>query len=548
MGDVLMSRFLKLYHTVKTLRLKQIVYRIYYRFVKVGPFVVLGYKKSTSFGLGQIPAWSASRLTSDKQFEFMGIKQPVQWNSSTLPKIWLYNLHYLDCLTSVDVTSDALDSYIVNRWIEENPPYSGCAWEPYTLSLRIVNLLKWFRGRSDLKQDWLDSLALQTFALSKQVEYHILANHLFVNGKALLMAGCFLDGLHVEYWRHLGLKILDREIDEQFLSDGAHYELSPMYHASLIWDMCDLVNLAAHTRWAPLAERLEKWKAVVRQGIIWLRDIQHPDGDIPFFNDSAFGIAPRLRDIEAYAQLLGCLPPPMQFVAGGVAARCYKDSGYGVIDLDEGGKALMSFAQIAPDYQPGHAHADTLSFELSLFGQRVFVNSGTSRYGEDRERHRQRSTAAHNTVEVNGENSSEVWAGFRVARRARAELEAFESVDDSARIACNHDGYIRLRGRNMHRREWRATAGELQIIDSITGAFDCALSRFFVHPDATVLRDGRNVSVVLPLGGVVHVCFRGAVNINVVDSTWHPEFGKSIPNQCIIAELSSEILMTTITW
>ncbi|MFB1490650.1 MULTISPECIES: heparinase II/III family protein [unclassified Thiocapsa] len=42
--------------------------------------------------------------------------------------------------------------------------------------------------------------------------------------------------------------------------------------------------------------------------------------------------------------------------------------------------ALLDVAPIGPDYLPGHAHADTLSFELSLFGQRVIVNGGTSRY------------------------------------------------------------------------------------------------------------------------------------------------------------------------
>ena len=50
------------------------------------------------------------------------------------------------------------------------------------------------------------------------------------------------------------------------------------------------------------------------------------------------------------------------------------------------------------------------------------MNSGTSEYGLGEERQRQRGTAAHNTVVIDGENSSEVWAGFRVARRARARL------------------------------------------------------------------------------------------------------------------------------
>jgi uncharacterized heparinase superfamily protein len=60
--------------------------------------------------------------------------------------------------------------------------------------------------------------------------------------------------------------------------------------------------------------------------------------------------------------------------------------------------ALLDVAPIGPDYQPGHAHADTLSFELSLFGQRLLVNSGTSEYEISPVRQYERSTKAHNTV------------------------------------------------------------------------------------------------------------------------------------------------------
>ena len=66
-------------------------------------------------------------------------------------------------------------------------------------------------------------------------------------------------------------------------------------------------------------------------------------------------------------------------------------------------------------------HADTLSFEFSLFGQRLIVNSGTE-YGFGTERLRQRGTFAHSTLSINGVNSSDVWSGFRVGSRARPGL------------------------------------------------------------------------------------------------------------------------------
>src|SRR6185295_1096925 len=108
-------------------------------------------------------------------------------------------------------------------------------------------------------------------------------------------------------------------------------------------------------------------------------------------------------------------------------------------------------ASVGPSYQPGHAHADTLSFELSLHGRRVLVNSGTSEYGTGPERQRQRSTAAHNTVVIDGQDSSEVWGGFRVARRAHCQWLA-TSRTPAPSIEAVHDGYLRLPGRNTHRR------------------------------------------------------------------------------------------------
>lgn len=548
MGGTLISRLLKLYHTAKMLRSKQILYRIYYRFSKIKSFTATGFTKRAAFSLAKVPCWSPSRFTTDGQFDFMGIKAPIEWNHAAHPKIWLYNLHYLDHLASSRHVPTSFETDLVNSWIENNPPFFGCGWEPYTLSLRIVNLVKWLQQQPVLENKWLDSLAMQTHALSEQVEYHILANHLFVNGKALVFAGCFLEGAYAERWQMLGLKILDCEIEEQFLADGAHFELSPMYHASLLWDMCDLVNLALHTQLAPLKSRLDGWTQVVERGIAWLRSIQHPDGGIPFFNDSAFGIAPTLRDIETYAGLLDCLPEDDTCMGLPASAKCHVESGYATIDFGRDCKALLNFAQVAPDYQPGHTHADTLSFELSLFGQRIFVNSGTSQYGEGGERHRQRSTAAHNTVEVDGESSSEVWAGFRVARRARVVLDTFEHADGTVRIRCSHDGYRRLKGDNLHIREWVAKTDKLHITDSITGNFSQAIARLFLHPNVMVVQNGGHLTLHLPRGEVISVCVQGAASVNVVDSTWHPEFGKSVPSQCIFAELSSSTLTTSITW
>ena len=101
---------------------------------------------------------------------------------------------------------------------------------------------------------------------------------------------------------------------------------------------------------------------------------------------------------------------------------------------------LLDVAAIGPSYLPGHGHADSLSFEMSIYGTRVFVNSGVSEYKAGLIRDYERGTSAHNTVEVNGTNSSEIWAEFRVARRARPFGLRVEQSHKEISVSCAHDG------------------------------------------------------------------------------------------------------------
>lgn len=550
------ARSSRLFHTVRHLRMEQIAYRLYYRLAK--PLVVRQAMAPVA-GVAQRPwlrPWAAPLVMprchlARGSFEFLGQRGQVRaasdWHAESQGKLWLYNLHYLDDLNAVDADSRAdQQGWLIQRWIDDNPPLLGNGWEPYPLSLRLVNLVKWCARHPQAPAQWLASMARQAQAVAAQEERHILANHLFANGKALVFAGAFFAGDPGARWLKRGLAILDREISEQFLPDGGHFELSPMYHATLLWDICDLVNLAGRSAVPALAERVAIWHGVIDRGLRWLASMCHPDGEISFFNDAAFGIAPPPEAIEAYARSLDCTcgadpVGPLSFVH-------LVDSGYVVVQLGQGGKALLDVAEVGPAYQPGHAHADTLSFELSLFGQRVLVNSGTSRYGDDAERQRQRSTAAHNTVEIDDENSSEVWAGFRVAQRARPiALRVWQETRQECAellVRCAHDGYKRLTGAAVHQRQWAFAATGLRVIDSLSGQYRKAVSRFYLHPDVQV---SGNQELQLSGGQKVRWSVTGG-QAQIVPSTWHPEFGASLPNHCIEIMFDGTEVVVQLSW
>lgn len=545
-----LNKISRLFHTVRYLTLRQVVYRLYYRFARIEPGQFRGVTARSWAERWNAPAWNKLSTDDGVEFTFLGVRGEVHeradWHSGQHSKLWLYNLHYLDDLNAIDIdTAPNLADTLFQRWSQANPPSTGDGWEPYPLSLRIVNLVKWHSRSNSRVDSVLDSLATQTDALAKQVEYHILGNHLFANAKALVFAGTYLSGARSDAWLAKGLQILDEEVREQFLQDGGHFELSPMYHSTLLWDMCDLVNLARRAQLPALTERLPVWEPVVVRGLAWLRSMLHLDGKISFFNDAAFGIAPDFHHIRAYAALLGISDSASKVLP---VAFLNAATGYAVVTPRADVKAILDLAQVGPDYQPGHAHADTLSFELSVFGQRLIVNSGTSQYGEGAERQRQRSTGAHSTVEVAGQNSSEVWAGFRVARRARPTLDLFELTDTSIRIQASHDGYRRLPKGSGHQRTWTFADDALEIVDRLTGNQSLAVSRLYIHPDVTFQPEANGFVADLGDGKKVFVLMEGADQVRIVDSTWHPEFGCSVANQCIEAVFGSRSLTTHIRW
>ena len=483
-----------------------------------------------------------SMLAPDR-FRFLNVEGAcavaVDWKGGGRSQLWTYNLHYFDDLNAADTTSRrSWHQRLVERWIDENPPAEGIGWDPYPVSRRIVNWIKWSLAGNVLTPKVRQSLAVQVRWLGGRIESHLQGNHVFANAKALVHAGLYFEGEEAERWLRRGLSLMQTEIAEQVLADGGHFERSPMYHAGFVEDLLDTIGTMKAYGYAADAA----WCETVTRMMAWLEAMSHPDMSISFFNDAAFGVSPTPAQLRAYAERLGLVLEPFE----GDAFRRLMPSGYVSIDLPPF-FLLCDVAPIGPDYLPAHAHADTLSFEMSFRGRRVFVNSGTSVYGRGAERQRQRGTAAHNTLVIDDENSSEVWAGFRVARRSQARLLSAQAEDREFSVVGEHDGYRRLRGKNLHRRRWTLNAHELFIEDNVEGRFRSAKCYFHLHPEIHARRGaGSDVRLSDARGVLLDVRFEGAAAVDVIDSTWHPEFGVSLPASCIVAQLDGPRLATFI--
>jgi uncharacterized heparinase superfamily protein len=522
-AHMIVGRLLLFVRTLRFLRWKQIYWRLYLR---LRPNCQGMNARSPMIGLSRVrlvpPVERGSSWLGDG-FCFLNRKvrsSPVDWSASELPKLWRYNLHYFDYLQQPSVAAPDGVAVILD-WIEKNPPCAGDGWEPYPASLRIVNWLKFLdreRLDADVESVIVRSLFQQTRHLRRTLEYHLLANHLFKNAVALLFAGVHLKaGPEPAAWFHKGLKMLRAEIAEQVLPDGGHFERSPMYHAGILEDVLDCLNLLQAS--ALESDLTTQLRQTAERMLAFLTDIVHPDGTLPRFNDTAEGIAPSLAQLSRYAGRLS-LPLP-QSSRSGVCSK--PDFGLCVLSK-EPWRCIIDCGPIGPDYQPGHAHCDTLSFELTLDGVPVAVNAGTYEYA-GLHRNAFRSTRAHNSLQIDRQEQHEIWSTFRVARRGYPRHVSVLDVDRIASFSGQHTGFRRLPGAPVHQRRMQLSAAGLEVEDRVLSRRAHEVTSWLhLHPGVRV-QGWSDMQVAFAVADRELLLRLEGGSLSIEDYAFSPEFG-----------------------
>jgi len=464
-----MDNFFRLFNTVKYLKPIQIYYRLYY-FVRVRLRKLSGFKyplsiPSNSVTLTLQPSITSYASLNDRTFVFLNLshtfENSIDWNFSKYGKLWTYNLTYFDYLQQEDISKeDALSLF--KDFIIHTESHKD-ALEPFPISLRGINWVKFLSIHSIKEKSIDDNLYAQYNILMDTLEYHLLGNHLLENGFSLLFGAYYFKD---DKFYSKAKEILTNELTEQILDDGAHFELSPMYHQIMLFRLLDCINLVKNNSYKN-SDLLSFFEAKAEVMVGWLNVMTFTDGNIPLFNDSAYSIAPTTEQINRYATELKINSKVTKLSTSGY--RKYQNSRYEVV---------TDIGHIGPDYIPGHAHADTFSFELYLNGNPFIVDSGLSTYETNARRTDERSTAAHNTVEIDNLNQSEVWGGFRVANRAYVTI----LHENSNNIKAVHDGYQK-RLNALHEREFIFEDDSIKIIDKIISDNKYkALLRLHFHP------------------------------------------------------------------
>lgn len=511
------------------MRIKQIWFQIVYRLHKRRfhdskeehfgePLVLLREPRKANL--------SFKRGISGNEFCFLNLSHSFQgridWNWNGHGKLWTYHLNYFEFLFEKDFIKETGEDLIAQYHSARNDIHDGM--EPYPISLRGINWIKFFLKYDIHKYDTF--LFDQYLLLHRSLEYHLLGNHLLENAISLAFAAIYFNQ---EEWGLKAIKILQLELKEQILDDGGHFELSPMYHSIILTRLADLYSLLLSNPdrsedFHIIRDQLSNTLSVMAS---WLSTFRFSNGDLAWVNDSSISMMPAsVDDLLDYLDSLD-----IEFAMGTLNSSGYRRINTGTYDL------LIDVGAIGPEYLPGHAHADSLNFILNWNGEPLIVDTGISTYESNDRRSFERSTKAHNTISIGGQNSSDVWSSFRVGRRARTII----TLDTSTQTSAIHSGFQHLGVE--HSRTWMSEESTLSIKDELIGTFIHKSAQLYLHFPYHLKPEIENNQVVLP-DVIIKFYSESEIEILVVEYEQAIEFNRVEKAQMVIVHFTGRIKTT----
>lgn len=446
-----------------------------------------------------------------------------------LPILWRLKLEGFEFLpfaylgyASPDVCPDDVTA-AMNGWILDwaakttigTEDYLRRKWTPHSVSLRIVNLcryLAWWGEAidGDTAARFARIVYKNALFLDNHVEYDVGGNHLIENAAGLTLAGATLPS-GCEDWLQRGLSIL-AETTDQFLSDGGHFERSPMYHIQCLARYLTALDTANERGIAVPAEIEE----TTRRATAYLRALRPPDGRIPLLNDSLFDYTLSLGACLSYAEAVG------------ISERGVGDttvSGYYWLG-DGADRMLLDGGRAGPPHLPGHAHNDVFSFLLWLDGNRLVTDTGAFEYAYTTRRHYSRSVEAHNGVQVGNSEPIDIGGQYLMGRRFSPTVRTYAGngvsvFDGTYRKQTLLGTSYRHRRKVYHRGTWWL------VWDAVSADEECVVrSRVRFHPDCTVSREEDRFAVRHePTATTLRVCPFSTTGADVERCPYYPKFG-----------------------
>lgn len=437
----------------------------------------------------------------------------------------------------------------MREWIAGNPLEYGVNWVcAMDVGLRAINwiwtaaLLARHEAIDDaFYAELMASLIDHGTFIAENLEEHsdgVRTNHYVADVLGMLYIGaCLPQSPRASAWRAFSREALAREIQTQVLPDGASFESSIPYHR-LVAEMFLSAALLERHQARPFAEPyLLRLEAMIEFTAAYTK----PDGHAPQVGDADDGRVHVLsghdadpRDhrhvLAAGAMLFGRddwwrasgprwtealwlggardarrVEPPARHLPQ-VASRSFPDAGIHIL-RHGADMVILTAGRVGTAGLGNHKHNDLLAIEVQLAGEDVLVDAGTYLYTADpAARDAFRSTAAHNTVIIDGVEQNEIPKGvlFALHSNATPRLVAWEPTDTGGTVVAEHDGYGRLPAPVIHRRAVTLEPhGAVRIQDALEGAPTAAHRftwTFTFAPGCGVEKPNADWLVTLPSG------------------------------------------------
>lgn len=485
-----------------------------------------------------------------KEFTFLNYKNKfsdmIQWNSMVLDKLWVYNLHYFEYLLPITKKRTQKNyksvKNIIYDWINQNPAGFGTGWEPYPISLRIINWIffydafySYFKKDHSFRASFIQSLYQQCFYLCFFLEFHLMANHLFANIKALICAGLFFKKTD---WIQRGWDLFEREIYEQILDDGGHFERCPMYHAIILNDILDIIHFIDRSNLDKTYNYIFNKKSIliekVERMLVWMKAMTHPDEDIALFGDSAFQVSLSYHLLNHYFRQIQNKKKKVTKISNrDFDCLFFQKSGYTVFKSRDQ-YLVIDGGDLGVQYNPAHAHCDLFSYEYSYKKNRFIVDSGLGNYKPSSLRQKTRSIYSHNTVVVNGLEQGQIWKTFRMGKRIKSPEISVKKEKDGWTFEGDYVNQIVKKKMYRHHRELFFNGFFFRIVDSIEGRnIDTIENLLHVHPecrisqyDNQIIFNRENLSV--------HLLYNEkSVQVEIQNWFYSPQFNLELPSQVV---------------
>ncbi|MBI4994749.1 alginate lyase family protein [Candidatus Peregrinibacteria bacterium] len=457
---------------------------------------------------------------------------------------------------------------LISGWILKNPLGQGKNWQcTMETAIRACNFaLAWYFLREspswkneNFQKTFLTSIAEHGKFILRNLEYGLICNnnHFLADITGLFFLGTlFPQFSEARKWKAIAMHEFENEIQKQIYEDGVDFEASIPYHRLV----CEFLGASALLAEAneiyfsqDFLKRLEKMFEFA-----WY--YTKPNGMAPQIGDNDDGRLFILEDFYSWERrdhshlfwiAAKLFPLNNKFIQeqreqqktsrGFNFSRIYimrKNDFYCIVDCGEGGQ----------DGNAGHAHNDTLSFELNINGEDFIIDPGTYVYTSDpNARNHFRSTRMHNTVMIDNEeiNRFRKDTVFSMRSDAFVQINKWDSDEMKDCLDAQHNGYKRLKNSVIHRRvfDFDKKNATLKITDNFMGKGEHALSFYFHFAPGTEVKK---------IGGKIEAFKNGvkiemqlpeqiAENAVIHDDEVSPSYGVKIPSKTATIRIKYDI-------